>query len=212
MRNIVIVLLILGLIAPAMTVSAGTHLHEGNYAAGGSGFSQGHPSTGIGNTDSIIASTTGIHAMHAGDIVIDLMPLDHPWTKDTKPPWTPVDPETVNVSFDDFVTPEVAVYYSFHVGEPSTSLLGGGPHQALETGMFCNSEELERPTDPDDDEETATHLRLSVNAPSALDADVCPSSSGLATMGAFEVYHPHAEHGGPVQTHLSEDPWTPPFQ
>lgn len=201
MRNTVIVLLILGLIAPAMTVSATNHLHQGNYATGGSGFSEAHPSTGIGNTDGIIGTTTGIHAMHAGDIVVKLINHDSQFVNgDT----AEIDPDVVHVNFEDFVTPDVAVYYSFHTKNPSTSLFGGAPHEALETGTFCDSDVLERP-------ENATHLRFAVNTPSLLDADTCPSGFGLATVGTWQAFHPD-EEGKPVQTHMSEDPWTPPFR
>ncbi len=196
MRNFIIVLLALGLIAPAMTVSAG-HYNKANYAAGGSGFSEDHPSTGLMNWDSIIASATGVEAMHTGDIIIKLIDPD----TDLE-----VAPDTIIVNLDDFVTTNVAVYYSFHAGSPSISFLGGAPHNALETGTFCNSAELERPTH---DGQHATHLRLSVNVPSLIDADVCPLGLGIATLGVWEAYHPTTGDSVlPSPSHA----WTPPWQ
>lgn len=86
--------------------------------------------------------------------------------------------EKLSVEVQDEVAPDVKVYYSFHPeDEPRVGVLGE-PLDAVGVGIFCSSAQLDVP-------EGANTLRLSLNAPSSMDADACPA--GVATTGTWVV-------------------------
>lgn len=149
MKRLVIVLLTVGLLAPAIPVGASHDPDYKFYVAGGSG------------DEALVHIVFNEAWVTVGSIVQDLDGADN-----------------VTAEFNDLANPDVKVYYSFHEDEPRASVFGG-PHEALETGIFCSEDRLKVP-------EGAETIRFSLNAPATLD-DTENCKAGIATAGEYEI-------------------------